>query len=75
MNEDKVFLKGYVIGHAADTLGYQGLLVQLENLDVVEIDKNLVHKKIDKLQLTLSYLMWTSYWSVIFYMFFKKDKD
>lgn len=51
MNEDKVFLKGYVIGHAADTLGYQGLLVQLENLDVVEIDKNLVHKKIDKLQL------------------------
>lgn len=51
MNKDKVFLKGYVIGHAADTLGYQGLLVQLENLDVVEIDKNLVHKKIDELQL------------------------
>lgn len=24
---------------------------------------------------SLSYLMWTSYWSVIFYMFFKKDKD
>lgn len=51
MNKDKVFLKGYVIGHATDTLGYQGLLVQLENLDVVEIDKNLVHKKIDELQL------------------------
>ena len=51
MNEDKVFLKGNVIGHAADTLGYEGLMVQLENLDVVEIDKNLVHKKIDKLQL------------------------
>ena len=24
---------------------------------------------------SLSYLMWTSYWSVIFYKFFKKDKD
>ena len=51
MNKDKVYLKGYVVGHAADTLGYQGLLVQLENLDVVEIDKNLVHKKIDEPQL------------------------
>lgn len=51
MNKDKVFLEGNVIGRAADTLGYQGLLVQLENLDVVEIDKNLVHKKIDEPQL------------------------
>lgn len=51
MNKDKVYLEGYVIGHATDTLGYQGLLVQLENLDVVEIDKNLVHKKIDEPQL------------------------
>lgn len=51
MNKDKVYLKGYVVGHTADTLGYQGLLVQLENLDVVEIDKNLVHKKIDEPQL------------------------
>ena len=50
MNKDKVYLKGYVIGHAADTLGYQGLMVQLENLDVVEIDNNLVHKKIDEPQ-------------------------
>lgn len=48
MNKDKVYLKGYVIGHAADTLGYQGLMVQLENLDVVEIDKNLVHKDINE---------------------------
>lgn len=50
MNKDKVYLKGYVIGHAADTLGYQGLMVQLENLDVVEIDKNLVHKDINEPQ-------------------------
>lgn len=50
MNKDKVFLEGNVIGRAADTLGYQGLMVQLENLDVVEIDKNLVHKKIDEPQ-------------------------
>lgn len=50
MNKDKVYLKGYVVGHAADTLGYQGLMVQLENLDIVEIDKNLVHKKIDEPQ-------------------------
>ena len=50
MNEDKVFLKGYVIGHAADTLGYKGLMVQLENLDIVEIDKNLVHQGINEPQ-------------------------
>lgn len=50
MNKDKVYLEGYVVGHAADTLGYKGLLVQLENLDVVEIDKNLVHKDINKPQ-------------------------
>jgi len=24
---------------------------------------------------SLSLLMWTSYWSVIFYKFFKKDED
>lgn len=50
MNRDKVYLKGHVIGHAIDTLGYQGLMVQLENLDVVEIDKNLVHKDINEPQ-------------------------
>lgn len=50
MNKDKVYLKGYVVGRAADTLGYHGLMVQLENLDIVEIDKNLVHKEIDEPQ-------------------------
>lgn len=50
MNKDKVYLKGYVVGHTADTLGYKGLLVQLENLDVVEIDKNLVHRDINESQ-------------------------
>lgn len=50
MNKDKVYLKGYVIGRAADTLGYHGLMVQLENLDVVEIDKNLVHRDINESQ-------------------------
>lgn len=50
MNKDKVYLEGYVVGYAADTLGYKGLMVQLGNLDVVEIDKNLVHKDINKPQ-------------------------
>lgn len=50
MNKDKVYLKGYVIGRAVDTLGYEGLMVQLENLDVVEIDKNHVHRDIDEPQ-------------------------
>ena len=50
MNKDKVYLKGYVIGRAADTLGYEGLMVQLENLDVVEIDKNLMHRDINEPQ-------------------------
>lgn len=50
MNKDKVYLKGYVIGRAADTLGYESLMVQFENLDIVEIDKNLVHKDINEPQ-------------------------
>lgn len=50
MNKDEVYLKGYVIGRAADTLGYHGLMVQLENLDIVEIDKNIVHKEIGESQ-------------------------
>lgn len=50
MNKDEVYLKGYVVGHAADILGYHGLMVQLENLDIVEIDKNLVHKEIGESQ-------------------------
>lgn len=50
MNKDKVYLKGYVVGRAADTLGYHGLMVQLENLDIVEIDKNLVHRDINEPQ-------------------------
>ena len=50
MNKDKVYLKGYVIGRAADTLGYEGLMVQLKNLDVVEIDKSLVLRDINEPQ-------------------------
>lgn len=50
MDKDKVYLKGYVIGHAADTLGYKGRIVQLESLDIVEIDENLVYKEIDEPQ-------------------------
>lgn len=51
MNKEKVYLEGYVVGHSADTLGYKGLQIQLENMDVVEIDKNLVHKDINELRL------------------------
>lgn len=50
MNKDKVYLGGYVVGHAADTLGYKGLQIQLENMDIVEIDENLVHKGITEPQ-------------------------
>lgn len=50
MNKDKVYLGGYVVGHTADTLGYKGLQIQLENLDIVEIDENLVHKGITEPQ-------------------------
>lgn len=48
MNKDKVYLGGYVVGRAADTLGYKGLQIQLENMDIVEIDENLVHKGINE---------------------------
>lgn len=44
MNNEKVYLKGYVVGHSADTLGYKGLQIQLGNMDIVEVDKNLVYK-------------------------------
>lgn len=50
MNNEKVYLKGYVVGCSADISGYHGLMVQLENLDIVEIDKNLVHKDINEPQ-------------------------
>lgn len=30
---------------------------------------------LEQFLMSLSLLMWTSYWSVIFYKFFKKDKD
>ena len=50
MNNEKVYLKGYVVGHSADTLGYHGLMVQLENLDIVEVDKSLVYKIVDEPQ-------------------------
>lgn len=50
MNKEKVYLKGYVVGHDADTLGYKGLQIQLENMDIVEVDKNLIYKIDDKPQ-------------------------
>lgn len=50
MNNEKVYLKGYVVGCSADISCYHGLMVQLENLDIVEIDKNLVHKDINEPQ-------------------------
>lgn len=50
MNNEKVYLKGYVVGHSADTLGYKGLQIQLENMDIVEIDENMVYKISDEPQ-------------------------
>lgn len=50
MNKEKVYLEGYVVGHAADTLGYKGLQIQLENMDIVEVDKNLVYKNVGEPQ-------------------------
>lgn len=50
MNKDKVYLGGYVVGCTADTLGHRGLLVQLGNSEIVEIDKDLVHKNINEPQ-------------------------
>lgn len=50
MNKEKVYLKGYVVGRAADTLGYIGLQVQLQNMDIVEIDESLVYRNIDEQQ-------------------------
>lgn len=50
MKKEKVYLKGYVVGHSADTLGYKGLQIQLENMDIVEVDKNMVYKITDEPQ-------------------------
>ena len=50
MDNEKVYLKGYVVGHSADTLGYKGLQIQLENMDIVEVDENMVYKISDEPQ-------------------------
>lgn len=50
MDKEKVYLKGYIVGHTADTLGYKGLQIQLESLEIVEIDKNMVYKIVDEPQ-------------------------
>ncbi len=47
MNNEKVYLKGYVVGHSADTLGLQ---IKLENMDIVEVDENLIYKISDEPQ-------------------------
>ena len=45
-----MFLKGYVVGHTADTLGYKELQIQLENINIVEVDENMVYKINDESQ-------------------------
>lgn len=50
MDKEKVYLNGYIVGYTADTLGYKGFQIQLENMDIVEIDKNLVYKIVDEPQ-------------------------
>lgn len=50
MNKDKVYLQGYVVGFNLDTVGYNGLRIQLPNMDIVEIDESLVYRNIDEPQ-------------------------
>lgn len=50
MNKDKVYVQGYVVGFSADTMGHNELIVKLPNMDVVEIDENLVYRKLDEPQ-------------------------
>lgn len=69
MNNEKVYLKGYVVGHSADTLGYKGLQIQLENMDIVEVDENLVYKISDEPQKV------TVPQFVADYIEFKKEND
>ena len=47
MNNEKVYIDGYVVGLFADTLGIKGKQIQLANGDIVDIDDNFIHKSIE----------------------------
>lgn len=47
MNNEKVYIDGYVVGLFADTLGMKGKRIQLANGDIVDIDDNFIHKSIE----------------------------
>lgn len=64
MNNEKVYIDGYVVGLFADTLGMKGKRIQLANGDIVDIDDNFIHKsiepkKVEIPQFVAEYIEWT----------------
>ena len=47
MNNEKVYIEGYVVGSFADTLENRGKQIQLINGDIVDIDDNFIYKSIE----------------------------
>ena len=47
MNNEKVYIEGYVVGCFADTLENRGKQIQLINGDIVDIEDNFIYKSIE----------------------------
>lgn len=47
MNNEKVYIEGYIVGSFADTLENRGKQIQLINGDIVDIDDNFIYKSIE----------------------------
>ena len=46
MNNEKVYIEGYVVGFAADTTGTRGKQIQVSSGEIVSIDEGFIHKSI-----------------------------
>lgn len=46
MNNEKVYIEGYVVGFTADTMGTRGKQIQVSSGEIVSIDEGFIHKSI-----------------------------
>jgi hypothetical protein len=54
MNNEKVYIEGYVVGSFADTLENRGKQIQLINGDIVDIEDNFIYKSIEPEKVVVS---------------------
>jgi hypothetical protein len=46
MNNEKVYIEGYVVGFTADTMGIREKQIQVSSGEIVSIDEGFIHKSI-----------------------------